>query len=344
MVANGVVLLTLSIWILRPSTSGPATGHRIQLTTPPAAASTSTSTMPTKADIMALTGTRFGLSAPQVPWSSEEIDRISTAAGVRPTMLQYFAKWNEDFRADSIAMAYRQKAFPIISWEPWAGTKGGENQPDYALSRIINGSFDSYISRVAGAIRDQRMPVAIRLAHEMNGTWYPWSESRSGNKPGEYVQAWRHVHDLFHTVGADNVIWIWSPNILRPVPNVSLSTLYPGDDYVDWAGMVGYAAKEHTAAPVYEPTITALRKFTRKPLIITETGAPPSTYRVAWIKDFMRWLSIHPDVIGFNWFEYSEAEGGSADWRFTVSADTTAAFATAIKGVKLAPQPPLPTG
>ena len=342
MAANGVLLLTLSMWVLRPSSKGPEQTNRPRTTTAHPTASTSGTPIPTKADLMALRGVRFGLSAPQVPWSAEEIDRISGAAGVRPTMLQYFVKWSEDFRADSIAMAYRQKAMPIISWEPWAGVKAGENQPTYALSRIINGTFDSYVTQFAAAIRDQRLPVAIRLAHEMNGTWYPWSETRSGNRPGEYVRAWRHVHDLFHTAGADNVIWIWSPNILRPVPNVSISALYPGDEYVDWAGMVGYAVKERKASEVYEPTLTALRKITKKPIIITETGAQATSYRIAWIRDFMRWLTTHPDVIGFTWFEYSEAEGGSSDWRFTTDASTAAAFAAAIKGVTLAPTPPLP--
>ena len=41
------------------------------------------------------------------------------------------------------------------------------------------------------------MPLVIRLDHEMNGNWYPWSEDQAYNSPGEYVAMWRHVVDRF---------------------------------------------------------------------------------------------------------------------------------------------------
>lgn len=336
MVANGVVLLVLTIWVLRPSASG---NQDPDVMTSASTSAPGALPIPTKEQLMAQAGVRFGISAPQVPYSTGEVSRISTAAGVRPTMLQYFIKWTEDYRPDAVAASYEQGALPVISWEPWAGSKSGEDQPDFALARIINGSFDAYINRFAMAIHAQQWPVAIRFAHEMNGKWYPWAETKSGNSPGQYVQAWRHIHDIFTKAGATNVIWIWSPNILRPVPNVSLANLYPGEQYVDWVGMVGYAVAEKTASAVYEPTITALRKFTQKPIVITETGAQPGANKVAWIKDFFKWLPRHPEIIGFTWFEYSEAEGGSSDWRFTSVAECATAFREGIKGVMLTAPP-----
>jgi beta-mannanase len=30
----------------------------------------------------------------------------------------------------------------------------------------------------------------------MNGNWFSWSERTNVNQPGEYVAAWRHVHDI----------------------------------------------------------------------------------------------------------------------------------------------------
>ena len=47
----------------------------------------------------------------------------------------------------------------------------------------------------------------------MNGSWFPWSEGVNGNRAGEYVAAWRHVHDIFTAVGATNVTWVWCPNV-----------------------------------------------------------------------------------------------------------------------------------
>src|SRR5262249_40640248 len=156
------------------------------------------------------------------PWSSAEINAIADSAGARPTLLQFFVRWTDDFQGEALVTCYAHGAVPIMSWEPWAGINSGYSQPRFALRHIIRGRFEPYTPRVAEAVRDQRVPVALRFAHEMNGTWYPWSESQSGNRPGQYVVAWRHVHDIFRQVGATNVIWIWSPNIIRPVPQVSL--------------------------------------------------------------------------------------------------------------------------
>ncbi len=146
------------------------------------------------------------------------------------------------------------------------------------------------------------------------------------------------MHDVFREVGATNVIWVWSPNILRPVPNVSIEALYPGDEYVDWAGFVGYAVHETTAAAVFAPTVAAIRKFTNKPLLITETGVLPSDRKAGWITDFFAWLPTQEGLVGFVWFEFSKDEGGTEDWRFSVDSRYAAAFKEGM--AKLTPAAP----
>jgi hypothetical protein len=342
MALNGVLLVALSMWILKPGAT--AVTAALAAPSPTAAAREplvlpTLASLPTRASVLSLSGIRFGVTAPQVPWLPAEIAQIAGKAGAHPTMLQFFVKWTESFRPEALVMCYAQGALPVLSWEPWAGARKGTDQPQYALRNIINGTFDPYVTRFATAVRDQPLPVAIRLAHEMNGIWYPWSEGRSGNRPGEYAQAWRHVHDIFRQVGANNVIWIWSPNILRPVPGIGLRQLYPGDEYVDWVGMVGYAAEERTAAEVYEPTMLSLRTFTTKPIVITETGAPSGAYKDKWIADFLHWLPTHPDLVGFIWSEYTQNNGGNADWRLTETPTTVAAFRQGLSSLSLAPAP-----
>jgi beta-mannanase len=265
------------------------------------------------------------------------MDTLSAKAGAHPTMIQFFVKWTQGFRPDAVAMCYKQHALPLLSWEPWAGEKYGKSQPAFALRRITGGVYDAYIARFARGVRNQRWPVVIRFAHEMNGHWYPWSERQSGNRPGEYAQAWRHVHDIFTRVGATNVIWVWSPNIIRPVPQVSLHRLYPGDAYVDWVGMVGYGTGERVAGEVFDPTIQRIRTFTRKHLLITETGAEPGPEKAAWTASLFHWLRRHRDVVGFTWFEMSATQGGSADWRFSADLETQRAFHDGIVRSSLAP-------
>ncbi|MFB8397463.1 glycoside hydrolase family 26 protein [Streptomyces yangpuensis] len=291
--------------------------------------------IPNRADFLAPKGKHFGVSTFEAPWSSSEIDKVATAAGTRPTMVEYFVKWTEDFEPEAVDASYRQGMLPVLSWEPWAGPKAGLDQPAYSLASIAAGEHDAYISRFAKGIGDHKWPVALRFAHEMNGNWYPWSEQRSGNKPGDYVKAWQHIHQLFEAAGAENVIWVWSPNILRPVPKVSLQALYPGKEYVDWVGLVGYAAEEKNAAQVFDPTLEALRKFAAHPVLITETGARPGPLKAPWTADFFTWLDKVPDVIGFIWFERSENEGGGADWRFSTDPATTQSFRTGLSGIDL---------
>jgi hypothetical protein len=339
---NGTLLTALTLWLVARAFAGsptsaasgvPASGAAVGS----ASASATPPPVPTRDVFLRPRAPYFGLTTPQSPWSRSEIDTVSRRAGAHPTVLQFFVKWNQNFRPDAVAMCYRQQALPLLSWEPWAGPAQGLSQPAFALRKISAGTYDPYITRFATAIRNQRWPVAIRFAHEMNGSWYPWSESQSGNRPGDFVQAWRHVHHVFNRVGATNVIWVWSPNIIRPVPNVSLRALYPGDKYVDWAGMVGYGASERTAGEVFDPTIAVLRTFTRKPLLITETGAQPGPAKAAWTASFFPWLRQHRDVIGFTWFELSRATGATADWRFTADPKTEKAFRNGIVQSKLAP-------
>jgi hypothetical protein len=337
---NSVILAAATLWVVSVVFGGsPVPGSPLTIDEKAGSlpASPAEPPIPDRKVFLKPAGPYFGLNTPQAPWSSSELDSVSKRAGARPTLIEFFIKWNEDFRADAVAMCYRQRALPLLSWEPWAGVKAGQNQPAYALRRIIRGQFDPYITKFATAVRDQRWPVAIRLAHEMNGNWYPWSEKRSGNRKGEFVQAWRHVHDIFTKVGATNVIWVWSPNILRPVPSVNLRQLYPGDAYTDWVGLVGYAVGERTAAQVFDPTMKAIRKFTRKPVLITETGASPGPQKAAWTADLFRWLRQHRDVVGFVWFQTAPASGATGDWRFTTDAATEKAFQNGIKQSTLAP-------
>jgi hypothetical protein len=95
---------------------------------------------------------------------------------------------------------------PASSWEPY----------DTSPAAIADGHSDAYITRFARAVRALNVPVVISFGHEMNGNWYPWETTQS--TPAEFVAAWRHIHDLFIQAGASNVIWVWNPNIINPMP------------------------------------------------------------------------------------------------------------------------------
>ena len=99
---------------------------------------------------------------------------------------------------------------PEITWEPWNALNPVRYQPKYRLRNIVAGHFDPYIRAWANTLAAYERPVR-RFAQEMNGGWYPWSERSNGNRPHEFVRAWRHIHDIFRAAGATNVEWVWSP-------------------------------------------------------------------------------------------------------------------------------------
>ncbi|MBS2964488.1 hypothetical protein KGA66_15630 [Actinocrinis puniceicyclus] len=294
--------------------------------------------IPTKAQIMAGSGKYFGVAAANVPWQAAARAKIATSAGVSPNMAEYFVNWTKDFDPQPIVNAYAQGMLPVLSWQPFAGGTArhtSAHAPAYTLKSIIDGAHDAYITRFAASVKGVKWPVAIRFAHEMNGDWYPWSEGVNGNTAGQYAEAWRHVHDLFQKAGALNVIWVWSPNIVRSA-TTPMKRLYPGDRYVDWIGLSAYEVSERTTAQLLDPTLKQLRAFTAKPLLLTELGGQPGSNKAAWTADFLGWLARQPNVLGFVWFEYTYTQGAGTDWGFDADPATLSAFRKGIRTLTLA--------
>ena len=99
------------------------------------------------------------------------------------------------------------------------------------------------------AAKDWGHPFFLRFNWEMNGSWFPWSEGVNGNKTGEYVTAWRHVHDIFTAVGATNVTWVWCPNVDPDNSFRRPQLALPRRPYVDWTGLDGYNWGTNPAKP-----------------------------------------------------------------------------------------------
>lgn len=262
------------------------------------------------------------------------VDAFTSATHHQPAALQISQGWAENqFNGSALDSIAARGMLPIVSWEPWDYQATGQaassgDQPDYRLSAIIGGRYDTYIRSWATGIASRPYPVVIRFAHEMNGFWYPWCEQSNGNHPGDYVKAWKHVHDIFTAAGAKNVTWLWSPNVTYPGA-APLRELYPGDDYVDWIGLSGYYGTAGRTSyisfdQIFDGTITQLRTFTRKPIVVTETGATNATGQQAqWIRQMFSQLRKHPEIIGVIWFEATK----EIDWRIAHTPASAAAFA-----------------
>jgi beta-mannanase len=229
-------------------------------------------------------------------------------------------------------------AIPLYSWAS-EGTGEADEQPEFQLADIVAGDFDAYIRRWATEAKAWGHPFFLRFDWEMNGNWFPWSESVDGNHPGEFVAAWRHVHDIFTEVGATNAAWVWCPYVN---PNGNLpgdAALYPGDGYVDWTCLDGYN-RGTTASPtapyrsfdfLFGPDYRAITGAIAptKPMLLGEVATSENGgSKAEWIEDMFAALpTAYPQVRGLMWFDYYD-QGN--DWPIETSAAATAAFAGGI--------------
>jgi len=254
----------------------------------------------------------FGAALDGAPASIRPVKDYASKAGKQPNMLLYYAAWGDEFDSHAVKNARAMGALPVMAWEPF----------EPSIADIAEGASDDYIREFAAAVQTLNLPLAISLAHEMNGFWYPWGTEKTS--PIDFVQAWRHIHNIFLDAGATNVIWVWSPNIINPMPHVPLRPLYPGDSYVDWIGVVGYYEEggPSTFSRLFGPTKATVRKFTSKPILILETGAEDGWRKPKDIADLFQGVAASPDFIGFNWFNYVKR----ADWRIDSDPSALAQF------------------
>lgn len=124
---------------------------------------------------------------------------------------------------------------PIITWEMMYSSLPPADPLQPRLNQITNGFFDTYIDNFADKIKLYDDTILIRLFHEFDGNWYPWSTEANNHDSNELISAFRYIVDRFRSHGTTNVKWIWSPNS-SPTPIADYNwfvNAYPGDSYVD---------------------------------------------------------------------------------------------------------------
>lgn len=276
---------------------------------------------------------RFGVSTPGGPSASAELDAVTATAGEAPTVVLSYADWSRELDVAGLEAVTRRGAVPLVTWEPWVAGAGAV-QPAYALDRITAGEHDAYLRRWAEGLKAFGRPVLLRLAHEMNGDWYPWAEGVNGNGAGDYVAAWRHVHDVVAAVGVPEVSWVWSPNV--PFPgSAPLPGLYPGADVVDAVALDGY--NWGTAVPwsswtspeaLFGPGLEQLRQLAPGlPVLVAETAsAEVGGSKPDWVRALVAYLAAQPDVTALVWFDHLK----EADWRIASTPESAAALREAL--------------
>jgi hypothetical protein len=187
----------------------------------------------------------FGVYDGGFPNTFAGMEQLETRLDYKFPIISFYSAWGDkptqQFPLRMAETIQRMGSVPMITWEPWVvdfDERIRTNLPpvaerEYAsLAAIAKGQYDFYIVPWAKAAAEYKRPLFIRFAHEMNDPYrYPWGP-QNGNRPEDFIAAWRHVHVIFQKMGATNVLWVWSPHISMPW----LEFYYPGPEYVDWIG------------------------------------------------------------------------------------------------------------
>jgi mannan endo-1,4-beta-mannosidase len=291
------------------------------------------------------------LTGEEAPWDMSAVSQFEGVVGKGLSLLALgspFADCNTspckffEFPTEAMNNVHNYGAIPFFNWASQATSSdpsGATNMPDFQLSDVIAGTYDSYIREFAEAARNWGHSFFLRYDWEMNGNWFPWGEGINGNNPGEFVAAWRHVHDIFASVGATNATWVWCPYAEVDRHFADLAPLYPGDDYVDWTCMDGFNWGANPTNPhswksfnqIFSPTYGELVKkiAPSKPIVLAEMASTGrGRAKAKWINDMFKELRTkYRRIRGLIWFDQIDR---GVDWPLETSPAAARAFA---KGV-----------
>ncbi|MEN2767344.1 glycoside hydrolase family 26 protein [Ornithinibacillus xuwenensis] len=170
-----------------------------------------------------------------------------------------YVGYGQPFPKDWVNEVIAAGGFPQIAWEP---NNGLEEVKD-----------DDYLRQFAKDAKAADVPILLRYASEMNGTWTAYS-----GDPELYLEKWKLVHDIMEEE-APNVMMLWN---VFTMPENTIDDYYPGDEYVDYVGVNIYNVVYHNdnleEISDFEDPLRLLdyvyNKYSdTKPIVIGEFGA-----------------------------------------------------------------------
>jgi len=278
---------------------------------------------PVHASLPSTSSAYLGVYEQGSPPAYGPIANFALAAGKQPNLVGYYSGWAEPFASSFARKIRRHGMIPYVQIDPTYAS----------VSAIAAGAYDLYLRGYADSVRDFGHAVVIGFGHEMNGNWYSWGYGHVA--PSTFVAAWRHIVTVFHDEGADNVTWLWTINQDRPGTG-PVAAWWPGARYVTWVGIDGYYIRpSDTFGRVFGRTISQVRAFTRKPVLLSEAGVGPGTGQFAKISNLFDGLR-QSKTLGLVWFD--ETQTGSRyrqNWRIEGDRVAEVAFRLGAAGLTL---------
>lgn len=288
-------------------------------------------------------GVYLGVYIPVTLDYVSDLSAFQNNTGRKHSIISFYSTW--DYPFESVKWIYdgiiANGSIPMVAWGSYPGDT-------YPLSGILNGDFDDIIQVYAEHLRDYGHTVFMRWGNEMNLVEFPWTGYQNGKDPTKYIAAYRHIHDIYESVGATNVLWVWSPNYASwPGEDWNdYNNYYPGDEYVDWIGVDGYNWGKSSLNSNHEwDSFDSLfadffgdvsSRYPGKPQMIAEFASVEDDggSKAAWITDaYSRMIASYPNLRAVVWFNepvYDPTIPGTVDFRVESSAASRDAYRSVI--------------
>lgn len=251
----------------------------------------------------------------------------------------------KELPGEEVSKLLKNGYVPIITWEPLFKGYDRLDPVQPRLNNLINGEYDSYIDAFGDQLKSYNDTVIVRLMHEFEGDWYPWSIVYNGEDPNKYITAYRKIVDRIRARGANKVKWMWCTNgdyFPRRFFNW-IVTAYPGDNYVDIVASDIY--NNHTPLPT--PSWKSFRSkaaetyyyltkyFPNKPMFICELGCRERfDYENSGSQTKSQWLTVMDKEMQTNFSKVRAllffSEKVIWDWRVNSSTEVTNTIANTI--------------
>lgn len=181
------------------------------------------------------------------------------------------------------------------------------SSPDRTNNIALDWLLTKLDSLVIPVMKELAFPITFRPWHEMNGEWFWWG--RDCCSPEEYKALYQLTVDYIREAGADNVIFVWSPDKAFPMD------YYPGDEYVDILGMDIYepGIEEYSAYEKIIPALSNMIKYADthgKVAALTECGCRkrddgswryPDDYPHFWTDNILEKILNNPSTDRLAW-------------------------------------------
>jgi hypothetical protein len=266
----------------------------------------------------------LGVFAKGVLPSYRPVTEFARAAGKQPNLVGYYSGWSQPFAKSFAERAHAHGAIPFVQIDP----------TDALVSKIATGAYDGYLRSYADSVRDFGHAVVIGFGHEMNAPRYPWGYGHL--QPAVFKAAWRHIVTVFHGQGADNVTWLWTVN--QDAPGTGPVRLWwPGARYVTWVGIDGYYFQpSDTFASVFGSTISHVRVFADKPILLSETAVAPGPLQFGNISNLFDGMRQYK-TLGLVWFDIAQTgDLLHQDWHIEHGSSASVAFHVGVAALTLA--------